>query len=74
MEMTAELILEEYHYMKLAEITLVFRNAMKGKYGKIYETLDGFKIMEWFLEYGQDRFLYFWDNELKKHDNTKEIR
>lgn len=72
--LTAELILEEYYYMKLHEIEFVFRNAMKGKYGKLYETLDGFKIMEWFLDYSAERAEYVYTDELRKHDQIKEIR
>ena len=32
---TVDLILEEYPYMQADDITLCFRRAMKGKYGKL---------------------------------------
>lgn len=49
--MTAELILEQYWYLKLEEILLVFKNAMKLKYGKLFDRIDGGVIMGWISEY-----------------------
>lgn len=53
--MTVDLIIEEYAYMKLDDIKLCFKNAMKMKYGKIYNRIDGQVIMSWFKEYNKER-------------------
>jgi hypothetical protein len=33
----------------------VFTKAKKGEYGKIYESLDGMKILQWFRDYTNER-------------------
>ena len=52
---TVDFILEEYPYMKTDDITLCFRNAMKGKYGKLYNRIDGQIIMGWIKAYNSER-------------------
>ena len=53
--MTVDFILEEYPYMQTDDITLCFRNAMKGKYGKLYNRIDGQIIMGWIKAYNSER-------------------
>lgn len=53
--LTVDFILEEYPYMQADDITLCFRNAMKGKYGKLYNRIDGQIIMGWLREYNRER-------------------
>lgn len=53
--MTAELIVDEFYNLNVADINLVFKNAKLGKYGKIYDRLDGNIILEWFRRYFDDR-------------------
>ena len=53
--LTVNFILEEYPYMQADDITLCFRNAMKGKYGKLYNRIDGQIIMGWLREYNRER-------------------
>lgn len=53
--LTVDFILEEYPYMQADDITLCFRNAMKGKYGKLYNRIDGQIIMGWLREYNIER-------------------
>ena len=52
---TADLIIEEYPYMKLDDLKLCFKNAMKMKYSKIYNRIDGQVIMSWLKEYNKER-------------------
>lgn len=52
---TVDLILEEYPYMQPDDITLCFRRAMKGRYGKLYNRIDGQIIMGWLREYNRER-------------------
>lgn len=53
--MTVDLIIEEYPYMKTDDLKLCFKNAMKMKYGKIYNRIDGQIIMGWLKEYNKER-------------------
>lgn len=53
--MTTDFILEEYPYFKTDDLKLAFKNAMKGKYGKLYNRIDGQTIMGWLREYNKER-------------------
>lgn len=53
--MTADLIIEEYPYMQPDDLKLCFRGAMKGKYGKLYNRIDGQIILGWLREYNRER-------------------
>ncbi|MFV0325326.1 MAG: DUF6633 family protein [Bacteroides xylanisolvens] len=53
--MTVDLIIEEYPYLKLDDLKLCFKNAMKMKYGNIYNRIDGQVIMSWFRSYNKER-------------------
>ena len=52
---TVDLIIEEYPYMKTDDFKLCFKNAMKMKYGNIYNRIDGQVIMSWLREYNKER-------------------
>lgn len=52
---TTDLILEEYPYFKLDDLKLCFRNAMKLKYGNVYNRIDGQIIFRWLKQYNIDR-------------------
>lgn len=50
----ADIILEEYYYLKLDDFKLCFKNAKKGRYGKIFR-IDGAVMLEWLEAYLKDR-------------------
>lgn len=52
---TVDLIMEEYPYFKMDDLKLCFKNAMKMKYGRIYNRIDGQVIMSWLREYNKER-------------------
>ena len=52
---TAELILNDYWALKPEDLKLCFDNAKKGKYGKIYDRIDGQIIFEWLELYLEER-------------------
>lgn len=52
---TTELIIEEYPYFTVADLKLCFKNAMKGRYGEIYNRIDGSVIMGWLRRYNVER-------------------
>lgn len=53
--MTVDLIIEEYPYMKTDDLKLCFKNAMKMKYGQIYNRIDGQIIIGWVKAYNSER-------------------
>ena len=53
--MTVDFIIEEYPYLQTDDLVLCFRNAMKGRYGKLYNRIDGQIIMDWLRQYNCER-------------------
>ena len=52
---TATMIMEEYYYLSLLEILFVFKEAKRGVYGELYNSIDGSKILRWFSMYDEKR-------------------
>ena len=52
---TVDLILEEYPYLQTDDLKLCFKNAMKLKYGQIYNRIDGQIVMSWLKSYDIER-------------------
>ena len=52
---TAMLIVDSFHALTIADINLIFKNAKMGKYGKIYDRLDGQLILSWFDKHFNER-------------------
>ena len=50
-QMTNEIIEETFYYFSPEDFRKCFRGAMAGKYGKVYNRLDGAVIMEWLRAY-----------------------
>ena len=71
---TANLILEHYYYMKLHEIQYVLNQAKAGRFGQLYESIDGLKIMGWFNKYAEERMNHFETESIRTHEQTKETR
>lgn len=57
MAQTADLIIDEYFFLKPDDFKLCFSNAKKGIYGKVYDRIDGQVIFEWLNAYNRDRAL-----------------
>lgn len=55
MNETACMIMDEYSFLTLADINLVFKRAKMGEYGNLYDRLDGSIIMGWFKTYFTNR-------------------
>ena len=49
--LTAELIMEDYYYLRVEELQLCFRMAMKGEFGPLYNRIDGQVFFEWIKKY-----------------------
>jgi hypothetical protein len=55
--LTAELIMEEYYYLRIEELRMCFRMAMKGEFGPVYNRIDGQVFFEWIMKYMPKRQL-----------------
>jgi len=68
---TALMILQDFYYMNIADLNLVFTNAKKGKHGALYASLDGSKIYQWFDQHDKNRANAAYRERLKEHDIIK---
>lgn len=68
---TADLILEDYFFLKLDDLKLCFRNAMKGYYGRIYNRMDGQTILLWLRQYTEERHAAAEAEALSEHARRK---
>lgn len=72
--MTVEIIDENFYYFSPDDFRKCFRGAMSGKYGKIYNRLDGAVIMEWLRAYDIERTELIVKEQMQKNkDEAKEI-
>ncbi len=58
LELLGEFILEDYYYLTIADLKLCFKNAIKGKYGKVYDRIDVQIVCEWLSTYAENRASY----------------
>lgn len=52
---TAIMIYQYYPYLNVADLNLVFTKIKHGEFGKLYESIDGVKILEYFRTYSNER-------------------
>lgn len=52
-ESISALILEEFGWLRLEDLAIVMRSAIKGEYGLIYNRLDGAIILDWLRRYAE---------------------
>jgi hypothetical protein len=64
---TVKLIIDEFYYLKPDDFKLCFDNAKKGKYGKVYDRIDGAVIFEWLSSYVRDRMEFFEQRAIERH-------
>ena len=68
---TADLIIEEYYFLKPDDFKLCFNRAKKGYYGKVYDRIDGQVIFEWLNTYTNDRMTTASDTSIQEADRMK---
>lgn len=66
---TASLFLEEYPVESIEDLILCLKNAKLGKYGKIYNRIDGSMLFEWFSKYLDEKYSFI---EEKRHNEKFE--
>lgn len=52
---TVKMLVEDYYYLNIEDFKLCFSNAKKGRYGKVYDRVDGSMIYEWVDTYARER-------------------
>jgi hypothetical protein len=70
---TAQMILDEFYNLNIADITLVFRNILTGKCGSLYESLNTPKILTFFREYLNQRMTMGADISDREHQEHKQF-
>ncbi|MBR8707150.1 DUF6633 family protein [Bacteroides pyogenes] len=65
--MTVDLIIEEYPHLKTDDLKLCFKNAMKLKYGQIYNRIDGQVVLSWLKKYNSERCSIADNQSYKEH-------
>lgn len=55
---TAFLILDKYPHETIEDFVIMFRNAKSGKYGELYNRLDGQIIFQWMQTYLDEKAAY----------------
>jgi hypothetical protein len=64
---TASLLIETYPHETIEDFTIMFREAKKGKYGELYNRLDGQLIFKWMGLYLEEKAKF----REKQHQNMK---
>jgi len=67
----ADLILAEYKHLTMLDLGLCFKMAKLGRFGKVYERLDGGIIMDWIYQYARQRDKAIIRNAEDEHSRTK---
>jgi len=70
-EETSIYILQDFYYLKIADIYFVFNGAKKGRFGEFYESLDGAKIISWFDKYVEQRAELVFETGMREHEKFK---
>ena len=60
-------LLNEYGYLKLTELTFIFKRVLSGEYGEFYERLGIDKLLTFFREYDKERFQFIVDERQREH-------
>lgn len=68
--LTAELMLEDYYYLRVDELQVCFRMAMKGEFGSVYNRIDGQIFFEWIRKFMTKRQAISERINLEKQSNN----
>jgi hypothetical protein len=68
--LTAELMLEDYYYLRVDELQVCFRMAMKGEFGPVYNRIDGQIFFEWIRKFMTKRQAISERINLEKQSNN----
>ena len=63
-------IMEIYYWLKIDDLKMCFKNAMRGRYGETYR-IDGSIIMTWIDKYCNDRLNAADETSYREHQSSK---
>lgn len=66
---TASLYIEQFPMETLEDLVICLKNAKMGRYGKIYNRIDGQLIFTWFREYLEEKYERFEQIKRKEKDS-----
>lgn len=66
-EETAMMVFDEFYYLKISDISLIFKRIKIGHYGNLYESIDGMKIIGMFHQYAKERIDYHVSKSTRDH-------
>ena len=67
----ASMIMNEYKHLNLLDLGICFKFAKLGKYGKVYDRLDGGLILEWLNRYDADKTEIIVNRRLQQNNEYK---
>lgn len=70
-EMTVDLIASEFYFITPADLKLAFRMAITGKFGELYDRLDGSIVLNWLRLYFEQKAEYVSHDRVTKNNNLK---
>lgn len=68
---TASLFIEQFPMETFEDLLICLKNAKIGKYGKIYNRIDGQLIFTWFREYLEEKYERFEQIKRKERDELQ---
>ena len=70
---TAEVIIDEFYMLNVADIKLIFKNILTGKCGNLYESLNPPKTLTIFREHLNQRMNLGAEISERKHQEHKQF-
>lgn len=70
---TSKLIFKDYFYLKPDDFKLCFDNAKRGKYGTMYDRMDGAVVFSWLEKYSESRLNKGEEMSMEKWNEEKKI-
>ena len=64
-------IMNDYGYLKLTELSFIFKRILSGEYGEFYERLGIDKVLSFFRQYDQERFTFIDEQRQREHSEFR---
>ena len=64
-------IMNDYGYLKLTEISFIFKRILSGEYGEFYERLGIDKVLSFFRQYDKERFTFIDEQRQREHSEFR---
>ena len=64
-------IMNDYGYLKLTELSFIFKRILSGEYGEFYERLGIDKLLTFFRQYDKERFTFIDEQRQREHSEFR---